>query len=296
MRKTAAMAVWMLCLGLPAWSQSQAQTWVQAAALEPVLRAELAFAKQAEDQGIRAAFLAWLKPDARVFTPRMVSAEAQYGPEPGDPGHLAWYPEAMGVAASGDLAWSLGPWTYAAKKGGPVLVNGHFLSVWRKQADGLWKVVADIGVPHGAPKEAIARFVVSSPDLGAGSTASHPGPDPSAVLTRLESDLSAAWAMKGGLALEPMLAKEGRVLRPRAFPLKATAEIRPALEADRPGPTWKPALLQVAASGDLGWACGESAPDDQGRSASFLRIWSLEAGTWKVLFDVRLPHPPPPAK
>lgn len=282
MRRTATLAAWMMGLGLPAWTQG--------AALDSVLRAELAFARQADEQGIRAAFLAWLKPDARVFTPKMVTAEAQYGPEPGDPGHLAWYPEAMGIAASGDLAWSLGPWTYAAKKGGPTLVNGHFLSVWRKQADGLWKVVADIGVPHGAPKEAVPRFAVSGL---AGPAGSAKAADASSLLARREADLSAAWAVRGGLALEPLLAKEGRVLRPRAYPLKTAAETRSALEADRPGCAWKPALLQASASGDLGWACGESEPDDRGRTASFLRIWTLEAGAWKVLFDVRLPHPPP---
>lgn len=290
MRRTAALAAWMLGLGLPAWMPARAE----GAALEPVLRAELAFARQAEAEGIRAAFLAWLRPEARVFTPKMTSAEAQYGPEPGDPGHLAWYPEAMGMAASGDLAWSLGPWTYAANKGGPVLVNGHFLSVWRKQADGRWKVAADIGVPHGAPKEPIAGFVVSGPGPASKPAAVDKGLE--VPLARLESDLSAAWAARGGLALEPLLAKEGRVLRPRAFPLRGAAEIRRALEADRPGPAWKPALVQASASGDMGWTCGESGPDDQGRSASFLRIWILEAGAWKVLFDVRLPHPPPVAR
>ncbi|MBI1753272.1 MAG: nuclear transport factor 2 family protein [Acidobacteria bacterium] len=292
MRRPAALAAWMLGLGLPASMPALAE----GAALEPVLRAELAFARQAEAQGIRAAFLAWLRPEARVFTPKMVGAEAQYGPEPGDPGHLAWYPEAMGMAASGDLAWSLGPWTYAANKGGPVLVNGHFLSVWRKQADGQWKVAADIGVPHGAPKEPAPLFAVPAvPSLVpvANPALAAKGPDPLAHLARLEADLSAAWAARGGVALEPLLAKEGRVLRPRAFPLRAAAEIRQALEADRPGSAWKPALVQASASGDMGWTCGESGPDGQGRSASFLRIWILEAGAWKVLFDVRLPHPPP---
>jgi len=265
----------------------------QAPALEPVLRAEQAFARMADEKGIRAAFLAWLTEDARVFSPRMTTRKAQYGPEPGDPGHLVWYPEAMGLAASGDLAWSLGPWTYAVKKGGPVLVHGHFLSVWRKQADGGWKAVADIGVPHAAPERPVEPLALreAAPPV---PPSKPQGPDATPRLQKKEADLAVAWAEKGGLALLPELAKQARVLRPRRMPLRDPAEIEKALEADRPGARWEPARIQVAASGDLAWTCGESGPDDQGTTASFLRIWTIEGADWKVLFDVRLPHPAPP--
>ncbi len=263
----------------------------QAPALEAVRDAELAFARLADEQGIRTAFLRWLTEEARVFTPRMVTSKAQYGPEPGDPGHLAWYPEGMGLAASGDLAWSLGPWTYAMKKGGPVLVNGHFLSIWRRQADGGWKVVADIGVPHAAPDAPASRFVPAETALARlqperGGTL--------ATLRQKESVLSSAWSRQGGHALLPELAKGGCLLRPKRMPLRDAAEIRKALEVEGPGPTWEPAELQVATAGDLAWVCGETGPDGQGSRASFLRVWTLEAGAWKVLFDARLPHPPPP--
>lgn len=265
----------------------------QAPALEPVLRAELAFARLADEKGIRTAFLTWLTEDASVFSPRMTSRKAQYGPEPGDPGHLVWYPEAMGLAAAGDLAWSFGPWTYAVKKGGPALVHGHFLSVWRKQAGGGWKAVADIGVPHAALEHPVEPFAIwDAPPAARKAPAQVPDATP--LLRRQEADLAAAWAEKGGLALLPGLAKEARVLRPGRMPLREPADIQKAVEADRPGARWEPARLQVAASGDLAWTCGESSPDDRGATASFLRIWALEGGSWKVLFDVRLPHPATP--
>ncbi len=265
----------------------------QAPTLEPVWRAELAFARQADTQGIRPAFLAWLAEDARVFVPRMTSARVNYGPEPGDPGHLVWYPEAMGISASGDLAWSHGPWTYAPKKGAPILVHGHFLSVWGRTAQGQWKVLADIGVPHAAPATASEPFAVweASPQKGANPAPVKAGGD----LTQLrasEARLAAVWSTQGGLALLPELAEGARVLRPRQPPLVERATIQAALKADPAGPGWDPATVEVAASGDLGWTCGETGRDGQGRSASFLRIWVFEAGTWKVRFDVRLPISP----
>jgi ketosteroid isomerase-like protein len=273
---------WILVLG----GQAEAQT----SAIEPVRQAELAFARLADEKDIRVAFLTWLRDDARVFTPRMTTAKEQYGPEPGDPGHLAWYPEAMGISASGDLAWSFGPWTYAMKKGEATLVHGHFLSVWRPQADGHWKVVADIGVPHAAPERPIEAF------SGKAALPVTQKPDPKALdaaasLRQKETDLSAAWAKQGGLALLPELAKAAQVLRRRSLPLRG-AEIGRALAADPPLAGGQ-AQIQVAASGDLAWACGEAGPDASGSTASYLRIWIVETGTWKVLFDVRLPIPPP---
>lgn len=121
-----------------------------APAPDAVLRAELAFARMAEDRGIRVAFRSWLAEDSVVFTPRMVPGQDHYGQQPGDPGCLAWYPEAQGMSASGDLAWSFGPWTYRPAKGEAVRAQGHFLSLWRKQPDGRWKVQADVRLPHPA--------------------------------------------------------------------------------------------------------------------------------------------------
>ncbi len=265
----------------------------QGPTLEPVLQAELAFARLADEQGIRTAFLACLEPDAQVFTPRMTSAREHYGPGPGDPGHLAWYPEAMGLAASGDLAWSLGPWTYSAKKGEAALVHGHFLSLWRRQRDGRWKVEADIGVPHPAAAQPAALVAVGTVagEPSAGRKGQAEAQDPRPALHRLESELSRAWAVKGGSALLPWLARDARILRRGHSPLRGMAAITGALQADGPGTRWEPGRIKASRAGDLAWTCGETVSDDAGASASYLRIWILESGTWRVLFDVRVPHP-----
>jgi hypothetical protein len=259
-------------------------------AIEPVLRSELAFARLADQAGIRTAFRTWLTEEARVFSPRLTRAKAAYAPEPGDPGQLAWYPEAMGISAAGDLAWSFGPWTYAAKKGAPILAHGHFLSLWRLQADHQWKVVADIGVSHAAPPQPIEPFAPQDlpPSLG---KALPKTTDALPALRQKEAQLWLGRASLGGLALVPELAKGARVLRPEAPPAQAGAELQKLLRADPPGDPGETPLLEVAASGDLGWSCGETGPAGGRPGSSFLRIWTLESGVWKVLFDVNLPHP-----
>jgi ketosteroid isomerase-like protein len=60
---------------------------------------------------------------------------------------LHWQPVKADVAASGDLGYTVGTWQLTGKnrKGDPVSMKGKYMTVWKKQADGAWKVVADMG-------------------------------------------------------------------------------------------------------------------------------------------------------
>jgi uncharacterized protein (TIGR02246 family) len=75
-------------------------------------------------QAIRAVWSALLNPDTAV----------------------TWQVTKAEVARSGDLGYVMGVYQIAAKnpKGKPQEDHGKLVEVWRKQADGKWKVTADI--------------------------------------------------------------------------------------------------------------------------------------------------------
>jgi len=66
---------------------------------------------------------------------------------------LSWEPQRADVGAAGDLGYTVGRYEarFRDARGGPVLRTGRYLTVWKKQADGSWKVVQDIGVQDPAP-------------------------------------------------------------------------------------------------------------------------------------------------
>ena len=66
---------------------------------------------------------------------------------------LKWYPTQAEVSASGDLGYTIGEYERIGKdaSGNPATVTGNYVSIWRKQRDGRWKIVLDIGTP-GTPK------------------------------------------------------------------------------------------------------------------------------------------------
>ena len=53
---------------------------------------------------------------------------------------LRWKPLGADVAQSGDLGY-----TWGAYESAPSGRRGHYLTIWKRQPDGSWKVVADVG-------------------------------------------------------------------------------------------------------------------------------------------------------
>jgi ketosteroid isomerase-like protein len=67
---------------------------------------------------------------------------------------LTWTPVKADMAASGDLGYTYGNYVFTAKnkEGKSVPTYGKYMSVWKKQKDGSWKVVVDMGNSSPPPK------------------------------------------------------------------------------------------------------------------------------------------------
>jgi ketosteroid isomerase-like protein len=63
---------------------------------------------------------------------------------------MTWKPTSADIAASGDLGYTIGRWEFTGAEGS---ARGSYVTIWRRQPDGAWKVVVDIGdvdAPAGA--------------------------------------------------------------------------------------------------------------------------------------------------
>lgn len=58
---------------------------------------------------------------------------------------LDWEPQAAEVAASGDLGYSWGTSTGISRVTQERAFRGKYLTVWKKDTDGNWKMIADMG-------------------------------------------------------------------------------------------------------------------------------------------------------
>jgi ketosteroid isomerase-like protein len=61
--------------------------------------------------------------------------------------HLTWTPVGADISSSGDLGYTYGTYEFRSndKDGKPLVSQGKYTSIWKKQSDGSWKVVLDMG-------------------------------------------------------------------------------------------------------------------------------------------------------
>ena len=61
--------------------------------------------------------------------------------------HLTWTPVGADMSSSGDLGYTYGTYEFQSlgKDGKPVISHGKYTSIWKRQKDGSYKVVLDMG-------------------------------------------------------------------------------------------------------------------------------------------------------
>lgn len=66
---------------------------------------------------------------------------------------LVWKPVYADISASGDLGYTHGTYEFRSKDkaGKPTVDHGKYTSIWKKQMDGSWKVVLDMGNASPGP-------------------------------------------------------------------------------------------------------------------------------------------------
>jgi ketosteroid isomerase-like protein len=238
-----------------------------------LVEAEKAFARTSVAKGTKEAFLSVLDDQSVIFRPRAVPGRKWFQENPASPVQLNWQPEFADIATAGDLGYTTGPWEMRRTPQDPPDAFGHYVTVWRKQPGGEWKVAIDIGIGHdNVPKPA----TVDSPPLAQDTAAAKPRPEVDAARTAIVSaDKAAMTSLPQYLAPDVRLYRDGS----RPFAGKAAAEKR--LSEVREAPAGTQAAAVVSAAADLGYTYGSS------ETANYMRIWKKQRdGSWKIVLDL----------
>ena len=130
-------------------------------AADSLLKADQALAAQSREIGFVAAYAKAMAADARkldaggpaaVGRDSILALMSRYAPDL----TINWTPEEAVVAKSGELGFTWGHFvTTSHDKGGKLITGyGKYLDVWRREKDGVWRWIADIGSgPDPGPGE-----------------------------------------------------------------------------------------------------------------------------------------------
>ncbi len=267
-------------------------------ALEDVLATDSAFAAMSLERGYRAAFQENLAPDGVLFRPTAVVGSEWLETHEAANGRLEWRPTAGIVACSGQMAVTTGPWAYTNTESGDDAA-GHYLSVWRREAGGQWRVVLDHGIDHASsavPAVPLATsFAALWPEAaGRNCRATSSGE----ALADAERALDETIRAKGLAAALQRSAVDGAIAYRDDSPPGPLGTVGAAFDTRfGEGSESRPQFASVEPGSNLGYSYGEIfARVDGSASAAravYVRLWRSDGRHWRLALDMTTAIPSP---
>lgn len=265
--------------------------------LAQMVATERAFSRMSEEKGTREAFGAFIADDGILFRPRAVVGKKWMQehrlPSSDKRPLLTWQPIYAFMSRSGDLGYTTGPWQYKNDiKDAKASAFGNFMTVWKKQADGNWRFVLDLGISNPEPR------VQAKPMFPRAVTGRFAAVDVDATRADLlneEREYSKASADLGAAEAFLLNAEVGvRVYRENQMPFVGRPASAKAMYPATTVWTWTPDFADVSRAGDLAYTYGTYELHDKKTNAvtesgNYARVWKKVAGMWRVAIDVANP-------
>lgn len=281
----------LLLTGLILWHvRARAETPMEA--VRAMVNAERRFYQTGQEQGTRAAFLAFLADDGIVFRPGPVNGKDAWRKRAETGLDLVWEPTLAVIARSGDFGYDTGPAKWRAnKKEREFSGYGYFVSIWRKQRDGSWKVALDCGIENPKPTDQPDPLKVdpnthakTAPDFETGRK----------NLREAQENLYAAAKNDEPSSMLAVAADQFRAYRDSHFPTKGKEAGRILLGDGRGKTSFEAMGGDMSSSADLAYAYGKysNVRDNGTEQGHYLHIWQPDtAGAWKLVLDWQQPLP-----
>jgi ketosteroid isomerase-like protein len=263
-------------------------------ALTQMVEAERAFAARALVIGWKQAFLEYFAPDAVGFDEGKVGLARDQivkNPDPPPDLQLMWEPRFGDVSGSGELGFLTGPVqnVRASRDGGKPRYS-NYASIWKRQRDGSFKVVMDVGINTPGPVSFAPGFTrVPQKNRFTGDY-----DDTTPPLGTADGLLNAELRRSPARAYRPNLAVFARLHRPNAMPIVGDARIFQWLATQAAFTTADTRFAEAARSGDLGYTWGtytRKSARGANETGFYVRVWMRERnGQWKLALDVLQPQ------
>ena len=258
---------------------------------------EREFAAHALKVGWKQAFLDYFDPGAIGFDGSggvgLAREQVRANPDPPKDLQLIWEPRFGDIAASGELGWLTGPVQNilpSRNNGRPR--HSNYASVWKRQRDGTFKVVMDVGIPTPGPVPFAEGFTrAPTANRFSGDYDSN-----TPTLDGADRVLNSALRSSPVRAYRGRLAEGARLHRPNTMPASGERDILARLASAPPMTMIDSRFAEAAQSGDLGYTWGNyriARRNAKAEEGFYVRVWVRDrSAQWKVALDVLQPQMP----
>ena len=263
-------------------------------ALALMIETERAFAARALVIGWKQAFLEYFADDAIGFEKGqagLAKEQIRGRPDPPPDFRLIWEPRYGDAAASGELGYLTGPVQSIL----PTRNNGRpghslYTSVWKRQRDGTFKVVLDVGTD--TPRA--VTFAAGFTRAASANRFSGDYDDNTPPLAAADGVLNSALRTGQAAAYRGRLAPGVRFHRRNRMPVVGDRDVTRWLASQPAYAAADARFSEAARSGDLGYTLGTYALGPRQKPSElgfYARIWVRERnGQWKIAMDILQPQ------
>lgn len=257
-----------------------------------LVSAENYFAAKAKENGIRVGFLKVSDNETLVFRPKRVKAKDFYSKKQINPGELIWEPTYARISRSGDWGFSTGPYIYTAFSDS-LKSYGQYLSIWRADRRGIWKLALNIGTPH--PKTVNeSRMDFKDPKDFKFFRQISPVRLQQREEMILATDRLLANALTKSTALgyNTFLGEEARLIFPGVEPIIGKENINKFIYEQGINIFSEPEVANRSIGSDLAYSYGSAQITSNNKTGkyNYVRIWESQEGfKWNVIVELFSP-------
>ena len=270
-----------------------AEAYAEGVGLEKVvgslISAEKAYAKLAGEKGFREASISVFADDAVIFAPSAVNGKKFWREAKKDP-VISWRPAFASISRSGELGYTTGPWeSRRSRDVEKPEAFGHFVTIWQKNKDNVWKVGLDVGLDHPQPQgvETEIRTYVPTAAIPHSESAT-------AELEKAQHSFSESLNDDETEAIVDNACDDIRIYRTGQLPVVGKAAAKKMLSEEDAKTSRTPKGAGTSNPLDLAYEYGEftSERDDATHHGIYLCVWRLESdGAWKIALDLQKSAP-----
>lgn len=268
------MKQFVLLTGLALAMQAQAQKDI-----DGMIQAEKNFAAYSVANGTKEAFLTFLDSASSVFDKgQPVNGIAFWTKKGKAPGVLNWHPQFAEIAASNELGYTTGPWTFQPQTvHDSVVANGQFTTIWHINKNGEWKALVDLGVNNLPSVDSQEVQPINLPKIST-------QPIDLASLVKTEEAFIKAYKKSTTAAYQQYLSANSILNRHKNLPATTPEQQEAVITATPKDMQFKILHSHISSTGDMGFIYGTVLFNQ--KTDNYLRIWRRELDGWKIALEV----------
>ena len=257
-----------------------------------LVAAENYFMVLAKEKGFDKAFFKLALDNAVVFRPNPVNGITYYKNNP-EKRILNWEPAFAKISKSDDWGFTSGPYIYRDTTQHDAVYYGEYLSVWKKNDKGVWKLALDAGISHKKPvKDPQLTFLNPTGEKFMHQRSEARLQQREDIVFSSDKLYSTILKADNSIAYNEFLTDEVHLLFPGYEPIIGKKAAKTFWAKQGVKLTSEPVKADRAYSGELAFTYGNATTTKNGINTAYnyIRVWELQPGyKWYTILEMYIP-------